>query len=160
MTKIPLPLRSYFARQFADAISFIQNLVLLKPRGIVFEKSEYGTRAILTAPITNAAKKAIFRARPEELELNTAKGWYGEDIEFVSSFPWLQSFLITHMRIDNIDPVHSLKNLINLKIMTYCNTAIEFSAFPKLKRCVLEWRPRARSLFDCRTLEHLFVNRY
>jgi len=29
-----------------------------------------------------------------------------------------------------------------------------------LERCILEWRPKATSLFDCTTLKDVFVNRY
>jgi Leucine-rich repeat (LRR) protein len=44
--------------------------------------------------------------------------------------------------------------------MTYCETEIDFSAFPHLQQCSLEWRRKVTSLFDCVTLKKLFLNRY
>ncbi len=132
----------------------------MKPAGILIEKSEYGTRAILAAPFSRRMREQLQILMPEELEPNSAKGWSGDDVDFVGSLPWLKSLIIIKFPIDNVDAIHSLHNLINLKVITYCSTEIDFSAFPFLERCALEWRPKARSVFDCQSLRHLFVNRY
>jgi hypothetical protein len=95
-----------------------------------------------------------------ELELNHAKCWRGADLLFLQVLAQLRSFKIIDLRIGDISPIHSLHNLRSLHLMTYCKTAIQFSAFPQLERCGLEWRVGATSLFDCRTLKHLFVNSY
>ena len=95
-----------------------------------------------------------------ELELNDGKGWSGKDVSFLSELPQLLSFKIIDLRIQSVAPVHVLRALLTLEVITYCQTEIMFSAFPRLHDCAIEWRPRAASLFNCSTLRHLFVNRY
>lgn len=128
--------------------------------GVVFEHSKFGTRAVITAPWSSKLCDEINLRRPDELELNTSKGWKGEHIEFVSSFDWLQSFIIIDFSMSDVGPIHGLVNLQSLEISTYCRTPIEFSSFPRLKRCSLEWRTGAESVFECATLQDLFINQY
>lgn len=125
-----------------------------------FEEGQFGTRAILLGPWSSSAHQEIMRARPSELELNSSKGWRGRDIEFVRRYEWLSSFIIIDMNIENISPIMSLRNLINLKVVTYCGTKLDFSVFNALEHCALEWRSGAESVFDCSSLTDLFVNRY
>src|SRR5262249_4098158 len=95
-----------------------------------------------------------------ELELNQAKGWRGEHIRFLFELPSLLSFEIFDFNIRDISPIHSLHFLRNLGVTTYCSTEIDFSAFPDLESCSLEWRRGAASLFHCATLKELLINRY
>ena len=74
----------------------------MKPAGIIFEKSEYGTRAILAAPFSRRMREQLQMLMPEELELNSAKGWSGDDVDFVSSLPWLKSLIIIKFPIGNV----------------------------------------------------------
>jgi hypothetical protein len=135
-------------------------MVSMTHDAIRFEEGEFGTRGILTAPWSSDAHEEIMRVRPDELELNTSKGWFGSDLGFVKNYEWIRSFIIIDMKISDISPVMNLRNLTNLKIVTYCRTKLNFSLFPNLKKCALEWRSGAESLFDCVALTHLFVNRY
>ena len=98
--------------------------------------------------------------RVVELELNQAKGWSGEDVAFLSRLPELRAFEIFDFNIRDVAAVHALHALRKLGVTTYCSTALDFSAFPELEHCDLEWRPKATSIFQCVTLQRLFVNRY
>jgi hypothetical protein len=95
-----------------------------------------------------------------ELELNQAKGWKGEELSFLALLPNLLSFEIFDFNIREIEPIHRLHKLRRLGVTTYCSTKIDFSAFPELASCALEWRAKAASLFECTTLTELFINRY
>jgi Leucine-rich repeat (LRR) protein len=131
--------------------------------GIKFEEGKYGRRAVLTSDWSYQMAKDLKDHGIVELELNMAKGWRGNDLSFLSELPHLQSFEILDLRpsIQNIEPIHFLHELRKLGISTYCSTEIQFSAFPKLEDCSLEWGKRkAQSLFDCKSLKKLFVNRY
>lgn len=99
---------------------------------IKFEEGKFGTRAILASPWSESTHDQIMRFRPNELELNTSKGWFGSGIEFVSNYGWLKSIIIIDMKIDNISPVMKLVNLVNLDVVTYCKTKLDFSKFPNL----------------------------
>jgi Leucine-rich repeat (LRR) protein len=95
-----------------------------------------------------------------EIEINQGKGWEGAELSFLSKFPHLLAFEVFDFRLKSVEPIHSLHNLRRLGVSTYCRTEIRFSEFQDLVSCSLEWRPKAKSLFDCQTLQHLFLNRY
>lgn len=100
------------------------------------------------------------RKKVVELELNIANGWTGNDLSFLAKLPHLKCLEILDLVIRDIEPIHHLRKLKRLGVTTYCSTEIDFSAFPELESCGLEWRAKAKSLFDCVTLRELFVDRY
>jgi hypothetical protein len=105
-------------------------------------------------------RKALEESEVRELELNDGKGWRGDDLSFLSLLPQLRSFKILDLRIVSDEAIHTLHALRELTVVTYCENEINFSAFPELETCSLEWRTKASSLFDCMTLRDLFLNRY
>jgi Leucine-rich repeat (LRR) protein len=127
---------------------------------LILQGGVYGAMAILTAEWSEAIGHQLLREHIVELELNYAAGWKGKDIAFLSSLPNLEALTVVDWTIDDVKPIHLLHKLRTLKISTYCKTEIDFAAFPKLEDCSLEWRPKAISIFDCKTLKKLFVNRY
>jgi Leucine-rich repeat (LRR) protein len=128
--------------------------------GIQIEDGEYGRRAVATSAWSKQMTDYLLDNRIVDLELNDGKGWRGSDLSFLGNLPHLQSFKIIDLRISSVDPIHFLRELRALEVITYCRTEIQFAAFPRLEACALEWRPKAVSLFDCTTLKRLFVNHY
>jgi Leucine-rich repeat (LRR) protein len=88
------------------------------------------------------------------------RGWRGYDLRFLEELPQLRAFKIVDWEISSVQPIHLLHELRALDVMTYCKTPIQFSEFPQLEDCGLEWRPKSESLFSGVTLTSLFVNRY
>jgi hypothetical protein len=127
---------------------------------ISFEDGEYGRRVVLNSNWSDEFLKYLINNEVVELELNQAKGWRGEDLSFLASLPNLKSFEIFDFNIRNVEPIHHLRKLKTLGVTTYCSTRIDFSVFPELESCSLEWRAKATSLFGCSTLKDLFINRY
>jgi hypothetical protein len=128
--------------------------------GVYFESSQLGTRAVISSTWSPEVHDQILARKPEELEINEGKGWRGENIEFVKYYNWLKSIIIMDFKIKDVSFVNSLINLEKLNVSTYCKTEIQFFNFPQLQSCSLEWRPNAKSVFDCVTLKDLFINRY
>lgn len=95
-----------------------------------------------------------------EVELNYAKGFAGKDLSFLKDLPGLRVLLLTHRTVDDVSPIHHLRELRVLELNTYCKTEIDFTRFPALEECALEWRPGAASLFSAAGLTKLFVNSY
>ncbi|MDA8139175.1 MAG: hypothetical protein M0036_11040 [Desulfobacteraceae bacterium] len=124
------------------------------------EKGRYGPRAVLRSAWQSGTEKILQKDGIEELELNDAKGWRGNDIAFVQSLPWLKAFTIIDLKISDVEPVHCLHDLRKLEVITYCKTKIDSSSFPLLEDCGIEWRAGASSIFDCTTLRSFYVNRY
>jgi hypothetical protein len=128
--------------------------------GITFEDGTLGRRAVVRSLWSDRFANELKRRGAAELELNQGKGWHGTDLSFLAELPELKSFEIFDFNISDISPIHHLHQLKRLAVTTYCSTAIDFSAFPQLQSCALEWRPKAASLFQCTTLKDLFLNRY
>ena len=124
------------------------------------EDGIYGRRAVLKSEWEKGAEQVLLQNGVVELELNSSKGWRGNDISFVKSLPDLRAFSIIDLKIPSVDPVHFLQRLRKIEIITYCKTKIDFSSFPLLEDCAIEWRNGASSLFSCKTIRILFINRY
>jgi hypothetical protein len=127
---------------------------------IIFEQTENGTRAEIRGPWQEWMLGPLADSNVVELELNQAKGWMGEDLKFLAVVPELRRLYVTDFRIKSVQSVMSLRHLAELKLMTYDKTQLDFSCFPELRRCILEWRPGSDSIFSCESLFSLYINNY
>ena len=130
------------------------------PKNITLESGSYGPRAVLRSAWHPSMIGLLNANHVAELELNAAKGWRGADLSFLAELTELKSFKIIDFHIKDISPVHLLPDLRQLDVSTYCATELQFSAFQRLESCGLEWRSKAKSIFDCTTLKSLFINKY
>ncbi|MCP4602362.1 MAG: leucine-rich repeat domain-containing protein [Proteobacteria bacterium] len=126
----------------------------------MLEKGQFGSRLTVQTSWSSDFLDIIREHKVKELELNYAKGWVGKDLSFLEMMPDLEEFEITHWTIDDISPIHKLPALKRLKVSTYCKTEIRFSEFPQLEEVVLEWRPKAKSIFESAGLKRAFINKY
>lgn len=124
------------------------------------ENGQYGRRAVVASAWSDRMTTYVKDHEICEVELNREKGWRGNDLLFLAELPHLLSLQILDLKISDVTPIHSLHALKTLGVITYCTTEINFRAFANLEDCSLEWRPKAQSLFHCKTLKKLFVNRY
>lgn len=129
-------------------------------RNVCFEEGEYGVRAILTSKWQDNLASIFNKKQVAELELNWAKGWSGDALLFLEALKELKAFSLIDWKIKSILPIHHLRELRNLKVSTYCKTPIDFSSFPYLEKCSLEWRKSSDSLFKCHKLKDLYLNSY
>jgi len=56
--------------------------------------------------------------------------------------------------------INNLHTLEILNVYTDDRNEINYFNYPKLKRTALYWRPKAKSLFECRYLKELFIGKY
>lgn len=56
--------------------------------------------------------------------------------------------------------INYLSSLECLCIYTTDKKEINYSNYPNLKKTALYWRPKAKSLFECKHLESLFIGKY
>jgi hypothetical protein len=127
---------------------------------IQFTKSDFGVHATITGEWQDSFYDIFEKHNVKSLELNRAKGWVGKDINFLKDVEYLESFSILDFQIQSILPVHFLKRLKKIEVITYCKTALSFGAFPKLEHCAIKWRKGSESLFDCKQLKELFLDGY
>lgn len=121
---------------------------------------KYGVKAVIRGSPPRTIAEDLIRSGVVELELNRSKGWSGDDVTFLNEMHCLQSVEIIDMQIRDVQPIHSLLNLRRLRLLTYCQTPINFALFPMLTDCGMEWRRGCDSLFDCESLQMLYLNGY
>lgn len=125
----------------------------------VLEEGRYGPRMVLTAAWSEAAARAWASRGARELELNYAKGWRRGDLSFLTGLPKLAALTIIEWNLEDASVVNELSSLRDLTLFTYCGTELRFDRLPELEECAIEWRPKARSLFEHRGIKKLFVDR-
>lgn len=127
---------------------------------IEFGQGKYGTFAILKSGWQESYKDILLKKDIVELILNDSKGWKGENVDFLEFFPKLKSLTIIDLKIKSVDSVKHLHDLVSLNLSTYSKKPIDFTSFPKLKKCGFEWIKGSDSLFTCKGLESLGVGSY
>lgn len=130
---------------------------------IEFEKGKYGLKAIIKTTWQDSFLNILVDENIVELELNIGKGWRRgnqQHLIFLEYLPNLKSLDILDLSIESIESIHYLKNLKSINISTYCKTKIDFNNFPLLEDCFIEWRKGCNSLFDCKNLKILGINKY
>jgi hypothetical protein len=126
--------------------------------GYVLENSGYGTKMVLAGSWEDGYVDTVRTCHVSDLELNYARGWKRSDLSFLQALIGLEAIRIVDRLLDDISPLHSLVNLHFMSIHTYCRTHLDFSCFPKLEKCFLEWRRGAESVFECLSLKWLYLN--
>jgi hypothetical protein len=115
---------------------------------------------VLSGRWADRDRKMMEEFHLDGLEVNTAKGFEGTDLDFLAEAPQLKRLWVTHLNIRDISGIQTQNELLELSINTYCSTPIDFSSFPRLRRCYLEWRNGAESVFETASLESLSINRF
>ncbi|MBP9760766.1 MAG: leucine-rich repeat protein [Candidatus Magasanikbacteria bacterium] len=126
----------------------------------IIEPGLYKDQIILTGSWTKDVEAYIRQHGITELCLNHAKGWTGDSIDFLETIAdQIEVFTLLDFHIKDITPIHLLRNLKSIDIQTYCNTKLDFSNFPKLKKCGFYWRKNV-VLGVLPSIEDLFIYKY
>lgn len=125
-----------------------------------FEESEFGPRMVMMGEWSSGALNAAKSAKVRALSLNYAKGWAGHDYGFLERLPELECLDITDWNAKDISAVNGLSHLRYLSVETSCKSEIDFERLPDLRKCAIEWRTKARSVFQHTGIEDLFINKY
>ena len=133
---------------------------MMESGGVGIEHGKYGPRAVVKGPWCASIQRYLKDCTVREIELNYANGWSGDSVEFLREFPELRAVKIVDWKIRSVDAVNALTELRSLDISTYCRTVVQFDKFANLEQCSIEWRPGIEAIFDCASLQNLFVNRY
>jgi hypothetical protein len=127
----------------------------------VFDAGKYGEALVLQGEWDDRFVNLMSRRSCSELVINYAKGFRGPDIAFLEKVPFLTSLVLIAYHLTDISPIHHLHNLRALNLGTRPERCeIDFAQFPLIEDCGFDWRPKARSLFQCRSLRRLWLNRY
>lgn len=126
----------------------------------VIEDGMYGKRILLKSAWDNSLITEFKRRKVKELYLNYVKGWTGDNLDFLSSVKFLVGFDLIDWSKLNISGIHELNDLRFLSLSTACKSEVNFVCFPNIEICFLNWRPRAKSIFDATSLKRLYLDQY
>lgn len=112
---------------------------------------------ILRGPWREEYLAIVEQAGVVELEANTGRLWVGQDLSFLRELRQLVAITLLERGIPHLDltPLGELTSLIELRLMVATSSPIDYSQFPHLRRCFLEWKPGVVNLFTCAGLTHL-----
>lgn len=125
---------------------------------VEIESKDGHRTAIVSGAFTERDRAMMQDHGVRSLEINEAKGFAEDNVDFLEHLPELESLVLLHSNISNIGAIHYLHELRELTVDTYCQTPIDFSRFPALRKCFLEWRPGSESVMAARSLEELYIN--
>ncbi len=89
-------------------------------------------------------------------------GYRGSNLDFLKNYPFLETITIQYYGDIDISAIHYLNNLkkIAINIITNDTQLIDFTCFPILDTCFFDWRPKAKSIFQCTTLRDLRISKF
>lgn len=120
----------------------------------------WGPMLSITSAWDSSIRQQMVRHSIAELEINYAKGWQGDNVEFLRELPFLISLDITDFNLKDVSSVSELTRLRFLGVETYGRIDIQFARLIELEECALEWGPGAFSLWSAPPLKKLFLNKY
>ena len=129
----------------------------------LFEDGVYGTRMVMLGPWSERALDAVQSHGVVELYLNYAKGWEGdlsflESLAGIAKIQWLK---VLDWSLEDLEPIHFLKELRHLSIHSFSEREIRFQEFPHLELVHYDqWHKNAGSLFLNKNLKDVWLNHY
>ena len=90
------------------------------------------------------------------------RGFRNTTIEFLKNYTFIENLIIQYYGNIDLNGIHYLRNLkkLALNIIANDNQLIDFSCFPNLETCFFDWRPKAKSIFNCKTLKDLRISKF
>jgi hypothetical protein len=124
------------------------------------EKGEYGQRLVLNAGWSDQILDYMLAHDIKEVNINYARGFTGQNVDFLTKVPFLAAILIIVYHTPNLQAINSLHNLRSLSIGGQEKVQIDFANFPQLVQCALMRKIKTKGLFECTTLRDLYLNPY
>jgi len=124
------------------------------------EDGKYGRRLKLHTDWGDRVLRVCERENIQELVLLKFQDPEWESLDFLAEIPWIKSFTLLNFAAKDISGIHHLTQLESIYMADYSNRAIDFSRFPMLTECKMEYCPARASIFGCTTLESLALRHY
>jgi len=130
------------------------------PQDFSIEPGVFGERLVLEGTWHDEIVDYMLTHKIVELNVNYARGFVGRNLDFLQSLPFLEGLLLLVYNITDISAIHNLHSLRSLNIACRDKTPLDFSNFPVLEDCGLDWRSKSSSIFKCATLKNLYIEKY
>lgn len=126
----------------------------------VIEEGRYGPRLVLIGEWDDRIVQILTDLGIRELMLNYARGWTGNELDFLPALDFLEGVVVIHRTLKNDSAVQSLPRLRHLQLSTYCRNGIDFSQLPILEDCAFRWRKHTEYLLESTRLSRLYLDDY
>ena len=120
----------------------------------------FGKRFILDGKWSDDLPRLFIEEGIEELVVGELRGAVRDSIDFLAQVPWMKSFMLSDLLIKDISGVHFLTELRSLDMSDYSGKPIDFSHFPYLDQCYLEFNKGRASVGRCQSLRDLSLQHY
>lgn len=107
-----------------------------------------------------ASAALITSNQVDGIELNSSKGDWGDNLDFLEQVPSLRHLTLIDPAQHDVEPIGKLTNLESLRLSSYASSPLDFSGLRSLKYCFVEWRKHYLGLAGCTGLEYLYMNKY
>jgi len=124
------------------------------------EKGEFGERLVLHQEWKDEYIGYMQDHKISELNVNYARGFKGDTLDFLQDLPFLTGLLLIVYNIPDTSVIHNLRRLRALNIGTRDTTHLDFTQFPLLEDCFMNWRTKSESIFHCTALKRLHIDKY
>lgn len=117
-------------------------------------------RASLRGPWSSDLVQRLRDENVSTLALIRTEGFRAENLDFLGELEFLTGLLVIDGMIRNVRGIEQLPQLEYLELRTYATTPLDFSSFPKLNWCHIDWIKGSESIFECPSIEHLGIWRF
>jgi Leucine-rich repeat (LRR) protein len=127
----------------------------------VIEQGKYGKRLVLESrEWSKDLTQCCLENDIKELYLNISFGWAGGDLSFLKDLKGLWALDILTDYVEDPSPIHHLTKLRILSVGEILKGQIDFSKFPHLEVVSVNWSPKVKSIFDCKSLKKVLLCKY
>jgi hypothetical protein len=133
-------------------------ITYLGPAGYRYETNIRSIRVI--GPWEQEIASFIESEKIAGLYFNYARGWEGDDFQFLESIDSLLLLHILAKPVDTLSVVDDLTDLESLSIACHWRKPINFSRLKNLKYCYVSWNKGAESIFECDALQYLSLDMF
>jgi protein phosphatase 1 regulatory subunit 7 len=123
------------------------------------EKRPYGPNLVLNGPWSDSLLP-LFETEFSGLWVNHVRGFRGDNLEFLEKLPRLKSLTLIVQNIRDLSPLNSLHELRYLNLDESKPLGLDFGCLPGLEYCGFNWHRDFRSIYNCISLQTIYVQHY
>jgi hypothetical protein len=133
---------------------------LLKKNNIEIAKTELG-EAVYIGSDVESTMVYVTKNNIKGIIISHDKGFRDTNVDFLKKYSFIENLIIQYYGSIDLTGIHSLINLkrMALNIIANDNQLIDFTCFPHIETCMFDWRPKAKSIFKCKSLKYLRINK-
>jgi hypothetical protein len=125
---------------------------------LIFEDRADGRWAVAgRGSWTKRTTDALRRSQIRNLQLHQARDESGDAVNFLRDLDWIEKLSINDFTLGDDSAVEALCALRQLALGTQARNPLNLKELRKLDYCMLNWRRKTDSLFDCVTLRRLSI---